>query len=106
MTSAEKILWSAPSASRPVAAEVRVPGSKSATNRALLLAALAEGPSTIHGGLRARDSVLMIGALRELGVEVAAGERYEAPEWSVTPPRQLRGGSGLAGDVTKVDVGL
>ncbi|GAA2051513.1 3-phosphoshikimate 1-carboxyvinyltransferase [Catenulispora yoronensis] len=104
MTSAEKILWSAPSATRPVAADVRVPGSKSATNRALLLAALSAGPSTIAGGLRARDSVLMIDALRELGVAVEAGERYAAPVWTVTPPEQLTGGDG--GDVARVDVGL
>ncbi|MFL6110960.1 MAG: 3-phosphoshikimate 1-carboxyvinyltransferase [Catenulispora sp.] len=116
MTSTEKILWPAPSADRPVTAAVRVPGSKSATNRALLLAALADGPSTIRGGLRARDSVLMIGALRELGVEVEAGERFDAPRWTVTPPKQLLGGShgelgdsgedGEDGDVTRVDVGL
>ncbi|NUR31480.1 MAG: 3-phosphoshikimate 1-carboxyvinyltransferase [Catenulispora sp.] len=104
MTSAEKILWSAPSARRPVTADVRVPGSKSATNRALLLAALAEGPSTITGGLRARDSVLMIDALRGLGVRIESGAGHDAPEWTVTPPEQLRGGE--AGDVARVDVGL
>ena len=104
MTSAEKILWSAPSAGRPVTADVRVPGSKSATNRALLLAALADGPSTITGGLRARDSVLMIDALRELGVTVEAGDRYDAPDWRVTPTARLRGGT--AGDPARIDVGL
>ncbi|GAA1985712.1 3-phosphoshikimate 1-carboxyvinyltransferase [Catenulispora subtropica] len=104
MTSAEKILWSAPSASRPVTADVRVPGSKSATNRALLLAALADGPSTITGGLRARDSVLMIDGLRELGVDIQAGAGHDAPEWTVTPPEQLRGGD--TGGVARVDVGL
>ncbi|NUR58952.1 MAG: 3-phosphoshikimate 1-carboxyvinyltransferase [Catenulispora sp.] len=104
MTSAEKILWSAPSAGRPVTADVRVPGSKSATNRALLLAALADGPSTITGGLRARDSMLMIDALRELGVTVEAGDRYDAPDWRVTPAPRLLGGT--AGDPARVDVGL
>jgi len=104
MTSAEKTLWSAPSASRPVTANVSVPGSKSATNRALLLAALADGPSTIEGGLRARDSVLMVDGLRALGVEVEAGERFDAPVWHITPPAQLRGGD--VGDVARVDVGL
>ena len=104
MTSAEKTLWSAPSAHRPVTADVRVPGSKSATNRALLLAALGDSPSTITGGLRARDSVLMIGALRALGVEVDAGEDFDAPVWRITPPAQLRGGD--AGAPAKVDVGL
>ncbi|NUP49093.1 MAG: 3-phosphoshikimate 1-carboxyvinyltransferase [Catenulispora sp.] len=104
MTTAEKILWPAPTASGPVTADVRVPGSKSATNRALLLAALADGPSTITGGLRARDSALMIDGLRELGVVTAAGDRYDAPVWTVTPPEQLRGGGD--GDVARVDVGL
>ena len=104
MTSAEKTLWSAPSASRPVTADIRVPGSKSATNRALVLAALADSPSTITGGLRARDSVLMIGALRALGVEVEAGEKFDAPVWRVTPPERLSGGE--AGTPARVDVGL
>src|SRR5579859_7848624 len=99
MTSAEKTLWSAPSATRPVTADVRVPGSKSATNRALVLAALADSPSTITGGLRARDSVLMVGGLRALGVEVDAGEKLDAPVWRITPPKRLRGGD--VGDVAR-----
>ncbi|MBS2552931.1 3-phosphoshikimate 1-carboxyvinyltransferase [Catenulispora sp. NL8] len=104
MTSAEKTLWSAPPASRPVTANVRVPGSKSATNRALLLAALADSASTVTGGLRARDSVLMVGGLRALGVKIEAGAELEAPVWRVTPPERLHGGD--VGDVAKVDVGL
>ena len=48
----------------------RVPGSKSETNRALVLAALASGPSTITGGLDARDTRLMRDALRALGVDI------------------------------------
>lgn len=51
-------------------AVVAVPGSKSLTNRALLLAALADGPSTITGALRARDTVLMGKALTALGVRI------------------------------------
>ena len=53
-------------------ATVTVPGSKSQTNRALVLAALAtsQGESTITGALRSRDTDLMIGALRALGVTV------------------------------------
>ena len=90
MTSAQKPLWSAPSATGPVTAGVRVPGSKSETNRALLLAALADSPSAITGGLRARDSVLMIGGMRALCVEVAAGEKFDAPVWYVTPPARPR----------------
>lgn len=59
--------WPAPLASRPVTAEIAMPGSKSATNRALVLAALADGPSRIAGALDARDTTLMIDALTALG---------------------------------------
>jgi 3-phosphoshikimate 1-carboxyvinyltransferase len=101
MTSAaEKTLWPAPTSGGPVHAVVPVPGSKSATNRALILAALADGPSTIRGGLMARDTRLMIGALRALGV----GIDTDAPDWRVTPPERLRGGG--PGNVAHVDVGL
>lgn len=51
-------------------ATVTVPGSKSFTNRALVLAALAEGTSTIDGALVADDTEAMAGALGELGVEI------------------------------------
>lgn len=53
---------------------VRVPGSKSITNRALLCAGLAHGRSELHGALVADDTEAMAGALRALGVEVALGE--------------------------------
>lgn len=67
--------WSAPLASAPVHAIVPVPGSKSITNRALLLAALSQGDAAVHGVPSSRDSELMLGALRSLGVPVdAAGE--------------------------------
>lgn len=49
--------WHAPTAEEPIRATVRVPGSKSETNRALVLAALSTGPSTISGGLEARDTL-------------------------------------------------
>jgi 3-phosphoshikimate 1-carboxyvinyltransferase len=62
--------WAAPSATEPVRATVAVPGSKSITNRALLLAALSERGGTLTGALRSRDSRLMIDALRALGVPV------------------------------------
>jgi len=51
-------------------ASLELPGSKSLTNRELVLAALAAGPSTISGGLRARDTDLMIEALRTLGATI------------------------------------
>ena len=65
--------WAAPHTRRPVCATVTVPGSKSQTNRALVLAALAAangGVSTISGALRSRDTDLMIGALGALGLRV------------------------------------
>jgi 3-phosphoshikimate 1-carboxyvinyltransferase len=65
--------WAAPHTQRPVCATVTVPGSKSQTNRALVLAALAAangGVSTISGALRSRDTDLMIGALGALGLRV------------------------------------
>jgi 3-phosphoshikimate 1-carboxyvinyltransferase len=86
MTSSE--LWTAPTASGPVTARVAVPGSKSATNRALLLAALADGPSTLRRPLRSRDSSLMAGALRALGVGI---EDLPDGSWRVTPAATLRG---------------
>jgi 3-phosphoshikimate 1-carboxyvinyltransferase len=86
MTTSE--LWTAPTSSGPVTARVTVPGSKSATNRALVLAALADGPSVLHRPLRSRDSALMAGALKSLGVAIA-----DLPDgsWQVTPPETLRG---------------
>jgi 3-phosphoshikimate 1-carboxyvinyltransferase len=65
-------LWPAPVASSPVDATVAVPGSKSITNRALVLAALADGPSTIEGALRSRDTDLMADALRAMGTNITA----------------------------------
>jgi 3-phosphoshikimate 1-carboxyvinyltransferase len=67
--------WPAPLAPAPVSATVPVPGSKSITNRALLLAALSEGDAAVHGVPSSRDSELMLGALRALGVPIdVAGE--------------------------------
>ena len=81
-------------------AVVPVPGSKSVTNRALLLAALADGPSSIGRALVARDTRLMAEALRRLGVEVTS----DAGSVVVTP-RPLRGPAtvdcGLAGTVMR-----
>jgi 3-phosphoshikimate 1-carboxyvinyltransferase len=53
--------------------EVRLPGSKSISNRALLLAALADGTTRLSGLLDAEDTRVMIDALRELGVSVTEG---------------------------------
>ena len=63
--------WPAPLAHTAIDAAVQVPGSKSMTNRALILASLSDGPSTIRHALRSRDTELMIYALRSLGVEIS-----------------------------------
>jgi len=92
--------WVAPFATEPVHATVAVPGSKSITNRALLLAALSERGGTLTGALRSRDSRLMIDALRALGVPVDDGDQVV-----VGAHQGLRGPAqvdcGLAGTVMR-----
>jgi 3-phosphoshikimate 1-carboxyvinyltransferase len=79
-------LWPAPLASRPVHATVTVPGSKSVTNRALLLAALASEPGWLRRPLRSRDTVLMADALRALGVQIDETVNPRGGEaWRVIP---------------------
>lgn len=96
------IRWEAPPAAAPVAGELLMPGSKSATARSYLLASLADGPSTIHGVLTARDTELMRAGLTGLGVEFAdlGGDSVR-----VRPPREFTGGAtidvGLAGTVMR-----
>src|ERR1035438_5079896 len=55
---------------KPVRAEVTVPGSKSITNRALILAALSEGEKILHGALWSEDTQEMVGALQKLGFQI------------------------------------
>ena len=90
-----------PFAVAPVTGGLVVPGSKSETNRALLLAALGDGPSRVTGALDSRDSRLMIDALRALGVSVVP----DGPALVVTPPPQFTGADridcGLAGTVMR-----
>ncbi|GAA4576913.1 3-phosphoshikimate 1-carboxyvinyltransferase [Planotetraspora kaengkrachanensis] len=98
-------LWTAPAAAGPVNATVRLPGSKSVTNRALLLAALADAPSRVRRALRSRDADLMVAALRSLGAEMTpSGESRSSVDWAITP-RPVRGGVsidvGLAGTVMR-----
>lgn len=62
------MLWSAPVADGPLDAVVEVPGSKSLTNRHLVVAALADAPTRVVGALRSRDTDLMVEALSALGV--------------------------------------
>ncbi|WTW97232.1 3-phosphoshikimate 1-carboxyvinyltransferase [Streptomycetaceae bacterium NBC_01309] len=87
-------LWPAPVASAPVDAVVALPGSKSVTNRALVLAALADGPGYVRRPLRSRDTTLMAAGLRAMGVTV---EDTPEGDWYVVP-------APLAGPA-RVDVG-
>ncbi len=59
----------------PVRGSIRPPGSKSITNRALVCAALAKGPSVLRGALDSEDTQVMIAALGELGIGVAVEDR-------------------------------
>jgi 3-phosphoshikimate 1-carboxyvinyltransferase len=63
--------------------QIRVPGSKSITNRALLLAALAEGESTLLGGLDSDDTVVMRTALEAMGIEVRSAPEGDDQTWTV-----------------------
>lgn len=94
------MVWNAPTSTAPISAEIRVPGSKSQTNRALVLATLANGPSVVRNPLIARDTVLMKTALQSLGVSIEESQN----EWKIAP-HQLRGGGkidcGLAGTVMR-----
>lgn len=95
-------LWPAPTASDRLDATLTIPGSKSQTNRALPLAALACEPTTIRGALRSRDTDLMIGALREFGSRIDT----DGDETTIhVTPRPLAGGGrvdcGLAGTVMR-----
>ncbi len=79
--------WRAPIADGAVRAEVAVPGSKSLTNRELVLAALADSPSRLLSPLHSDDSARMIDALRALGavIERVPGEGRFGPDLVVTP---------------------
>lgn len=92
--------WNAPVPSGPVDAVVVLPGSKSQTNRALVLAAVADGPSTIRLPLAARDTELMASALVSLGARIEPG----GDAWSVVPIRPVPDATvdcGLAGTVMR-----
>jgi 3-phosphoshikimate 1-carboxyvinyltransferase len=93
-------VWQSPSRSTPVDAVVTLPGSKSITARALVLAAIADGPSRLVRPLRARDTDLMAAGLRALGIGIAE----DGDDWLVTPG-ELRGpadvDAGLAGTVLR-----
>ncbi|WP_226345152.1 3-phosphoshikimate 1-carboxyvinyltransferase [Agilicoccus flavus] len=97
--------WPAPAPGAPIDAVVALPGSKSLTNRYLVLAALAAETSRIRRPLRSRDTLLMAAALRELGVEVTDHPGDEGHDDWIVEPGPLRGGGridcGLAGTVMR-----
>ena len=92
--------WLAPSTQDHIAATISLPGSKSLTNRELVLSALANKPTTLRGLLISRDSSLMIEALRKLGTEIEVSGTT-----ALVTPRPLAGPAkidcGLAGTVMR-----
>lgn len=93
-------VWNAPRAPEPINWVQKVPGSKSITNRAFVLAAIADYPSTIEGALRSRDTDLMATALRALGVNIAEIDE----ETLRIEPTELHGAQvncGLAGTIMR-----
>lgn len=92
---------------------VHIPGSKSLTNRYLLLATLADSPSYLRAPLHSRDSALMIEALRQLGagIELVPTDSPFGPDIKVTPlnfaqadsiqPQAVSIECGLAGTVMR-----
>ena len=92
--------WPSPTAAGPVSARVRLPASKSITNRALVLAALSEDPAVIVNPLQARDTALAAGALRAMATGITEDQDHESrTAWRVTA------GSPPAGSGVSVDVG-
>ena len=95
--------WSAPfrsgltAASKPISATVTIPGSKSATNRALILAALATTPSRIRKPLSSRDTDLMVKGLQSLGCKIEQVKTDHGFDYQVIPSK-------LTGP-TQIDVG-
>ena len=91
---------------RPARGDVVIPGSKSLTNRALLLAALCDGPVNLTGALFSEDTELMAEALRKLGFTVeadaargtvrVAGQASAFPEFSGQPVELFVGLAGTA----------
>ena len=82
---------------QPISATVTIPGSKSVTNRALILAAQAITPSLIRRPLISRDSELMVAGLRELGISIVETAADGDAAWQITPAK-------MNGPV-KIDVG-
>ena len=85
--------WSAPfrsgitSASQPLKAKISIPGSKSATNRALILAAISKTPSRLRKPLSSRDADLMVKGLRSLGCKINEIKTTEGFDYEITPQK-------------------
>ena len=111
MNASQENLWPAPFASKSLDATVVVPGSKSLSNRYLILAALGHRPVRLVGLLRSRDTELMMDALRALGVRCEIDEQVDTTV-TVVPPSggRFHGGTkvfcGLAGTVMRFVPGL
>ncbi|HIY66507.1 MAG TPA: 3-phosphoshikimate 1-carboxyvinyltransferase, partial [Candidatus Agrococcus pullicola] len=92
--------WSAPRATTGLDAQIDLPGSKSLTNRELVLAALADGPSRLLRPLHSRDAQLMVEGLRSLGsgIEPVAGDGAYGSDLIITP--------GVSDGSISIDVGL
>ena len=111
MNAPQENLWPAPFAGKPLSATVVVPGSKSLSNRYLILAALGSRPVTLVGLLRSRDTELMMDALRTLGVRCDVDADVDTTV-VVTPPADghFTGNTkvfcGLAGTVMRFVPGL
>jgi 3-phosphoshikimate 1-carboxyvinyltransferase len=93
--------WPAPVSSGAIRATVALPGSKSLTNRELVLSALADQPTMLTAPLHSRDSALMIEALTALGAQIQVLEDGDL----LLTPGPIRGGAkidcGLAGTVMR-----
>jgi 3-phosphoshikimate 1-carboxyvinyltransferase len=95
--------WSAPfrggltSVGEPVNAKITIPGSKSATNRALILAAIAKTPSRLRKPLSSRDADLMVKGLQSLGCKIDEVKTEQGFDYQITPQK-------LSGP-TQIDVG-
>src|SRR5690349_15603942 len=69
----------------PVRAELSIPGSKSITNRALILAALGNGPTVLTGALWSEDTQVMVDSLGRLGIQVTVeADPHEASNRTIT----------------------
>ena len=87
--------WASPAAAGPVSARIRLPASKSVTNRALVLAALGDGPTVVANPLQARDTRLAADGLRALGTQIIESRTG----WVITP------GHPAPDSLVSVDVG-